>query len=223
MALAPAQDPPHLPLEGRLVRLEPLDAAAHAGALHAAAHGPGCDPALWRYLPYGPFASPAEYAAWVAAHATGRDPLLHAIVPRGGTAAGVAAYLRIVPEHACIEIGHVWLGAGLQRTPAATEAFALLARHVFEDLGYRRLEWKCDSRNARSRRAAERLGFTYEGTFRQHMIVRGASRDSAWFSLLDSEWPAAAAAFDLWLDPANFDDAGRQRRPLEAFRPPAAG
>ena len=133
-------------------------------------------------------------------------------------AGGVVSYLRIEPEHGCIEIGHIWFGAALQRTPAATETIYLLARHAFDDLGHRRLEWKCDAANARSRRAAERFGFTFEGVFRQHMIVKGRNRDTAWFALLDGEWPAARAAYEAWLRPENFDADGRQLSPLAAAR-----
>ncbi len=147
------------------------------------------------------------------------DPLLFAIVDRAtGRAAGAAAYLRMAPAHGVIEIGHIWFGSSLQRTAAATEAIFLLARHAFDDLGHRRLEWKCDARNAWSRRAAERFGFTFEGVFRQHMIVKGANRDTAWYAILDGEWPLLRAGFERWLDPANFDDAGRQRTALEPRR-----
>jgi RimJ/RimL family protein N-acetyltransferase len=135
-----------------------------------------------------------------------------------GWASGVVSYLRIEPDHGSIEIGHIWFAPALQRTPQATEAIHLLARHAFDDLGYRRLEWKCDAANARSRAAAERFGFTYEGTFRQHMIVKDRNRDTAWFSLLDREWPAARAAFEAWLAPQNFDAEGRQRRRLAELR-----
>ena len=131
----------------------------------------------------------------------------------------MASYLRIAPEHGSIEIGHIWFGAGLQRTTAATEAIFLLAARAFDGLGNRRLEWKCDAANARSRRAAERFGFTFEGIFRQHMVVKGRNRDSAWYSILDGEWPAVRAAFERWLDPANFDAAGVQRTALDARRP----
>ena len=130
----------------------------------------------------------------------------------------MAAYLRIAPEHGCIEIGHIWLGSELQRTAAATEAMYLLARQAFETLGNRRLEWKCDAANGRSRRAAERLGFTFEGVFRQHMVVKGRNRDTAWFSMLDREWPVVRAGFERWLDPANFDADGRPRAALAALR-----
>ena len=131
---------------------------------------------------------------------------------------GIVSFLRIEPAHGCIEIGHIWFGAPLQRTPAATEAIYLLAREAFDGLGNRRLEWKCNAANARSRRAAERFGFTFEGVFRQHMIVKGANRDTAWFSILDGEWPAVRAGFEAWLAPSNFDADGRQRGALESVR-----
>jgi RimJ/RimL family protein N-acetyltransferase len=203
-------------LTGRHVRLEPLDADRHAAALYAAAQG---DPALWNHLGYGPFASEAEMHAHLAAQAASADPRFLAVVDGAtGEARGVVSYLRMEPEHGVIEIGHIWFGSALQRTPAATETVYLLARHAFEDLGNRRLEWKCDAANSRSRRAAERFGFTFEGVFRQHMVVKGRNRDTAWYSLLDGEWPAARAAFEAWLDPANFDAAGRQRRALAELR-----
>jgi RimJ/RimL family protein N-acetyltransferase len=212
VSLRPATPPAHRPLPGTRVRLEPLDPEGHAEDLLAAAGG---DPRLWDYLPYGPFGDAAELRAWLAERAASTDPLFLAILDNAtGRASGVVSYLRIEPEHRCIEIGHIWFGAPLQRTPAATETIYLLARHAFDDLGNRRLEWKCDAANARSRRAAERFGFTFEGVFRQHMIVKGHNRDTAWFSLLDSEWPAARAAFEAWLRPENFDADGRQRRPL---------
>lgn len=204
--------------EGRHVTLEPLDAGRHAEALFAAGHDGG-DPALWRWLPYGPFADVAAFRAHLEAQAASEDPRFFAIVPRpAGVAAGVLSLMRFDPANPTVEIGHVWFGAALQRTPAATEAVVLLARHAFEDLGVRRLEWKCDAQNARSRAAAERLGFTYEGTFRQHAVVKGRNRDTAWFSLLDGEWPAARDAFDRWLEPGNFDADGRQRVRLTALR-----
>jgi RimJ/RimL family protein N-acetyltransferase len=197
---------------GDRVRLESLS-PEHAPPLFSAGQG---DPELWDFLPYGPFTSAEEYASWIAENASGDDPLFYAIV--GEAPAGVASYLRITPEHGVIEIGHIWFGAALQRTPAASEAIYLLARHAFDGLGYRRLEWKTDSNNARSRRAAERFGFTFEGVFRQHMIVKGRNRDTAWYAMLDHEWPAAKTAFEAWLDPANFDREGRQRRALADIR-----
>lgn len=204
-------------LRGKRVRLEPV-AERHAGELFAAGHDGG-DPALWRYLPYGPFADPEEMRLWVAACAESADPQFFAIVDEAtGRAAGMASYLRFAPDHRVVEIGHIWFGAALQRTPAATEAIYLLARHAFGELGVRRLEWKCDAGNERSRRAAERLGFTFEGVFRQHMLVKDRNRDTAWYSLLDGEWPAARAAFEAWLEEANFDGEGRQRRGLAELR-----
>jgi len=203
-------------IEGERVRLEPF-APAHSASLYASLHASG-DPRLWVYLPYGPF-DQQEWEAWFAASAAADDPMFYAIVdPSTGAALGQASYLRIEPHHRVIEIGHVALGPALQRTPVATEALFLLARHAFDDLGYRRLEWKCDALNDRSRRAAERLGFTFEGVFRQHMIVKGRNRDTAWFAILDREWPALRAGFEQWLAPENFDGDGRQLRSLAESR-----
>ena len=213
----PRPFPPHEPLQGRLIRLEPLDAARHGDDLWQELQGP--DPALWDYLPYGPFAERAAFDAWLAGHADGRDPQCYAVVEQtGGRALGLLAYLRITPKDGCIEIGHIAFGAALQRTPGASEAVFLLARHAFGELGYRRLEWKCNARNARSMRAAERFGFSYEGLFRQHMIVKGENRDTAWFSIIDDEWPACRTAFERWLATDNFDAEGRQKRRLEELR-----
>jgi RimJ/RimL family protein N-acetyltransferase len=197
-------------LEGARVRLEPLDPDRHAEALFAAASG---DDALWDYLPYGPFDDVAALRAHLTAQAASEDPLFFAVVV-DGAACGVVSYLRIEPAHGCIEIGHIWFGAPLQRTPAATEAIHLLAREAFDGLRNRRFEWKCNAANARSRRAAERFGFTFEGVFRQHMIVKGHNRDTAWYSILDGEWPAVNAGFEAWLDASNFDADGRQRASL---------
>ena len=218
MSLHPATRPARRPLHGTRVRLEPLDPDRHAHDLFAAAQGPGADPQLWRYLSYGPFADAEELRTWVAERAASSDPLFLTVVEAAtGRAGGVVSYLRIEAADGCIEIGHIWFGTELQRTPAATETIYLLARHAFDDLGYRRLEWKCDAANARSRRAADRLGFTFEGVFRQHMIVKERNRDTAWFSMVDGEWPAARAAFEAWLAPGNFDADGHQRRPLAAL------
>lgn len=206
-------------LEGRLVRLEPLDPGRHGAALYQAAQGPDADPALWDYLFVGPFAGPAEFGAYLKECAATRDPLFFAIVDRRTEQpAGMASYLRITPAHGVIEIGHIWFGTSIQRTPQATEAIYLLARHAFDDLGYRRLEWKCDSLNQRSRRAAERFGFRYEGLFRQHMVVKGRNRDTTWFAMLDEEWPVVRAAFEKWLAPENFDAAGQQQASLATIR-----
>jgi RimJ/RimL family protein N-acetyltransferase len=214
-----ARRPGREPIVGTRVRLEPLDPARHAPALFAAAQGPGADPRLWDFLSYGPFLDEGEFEAWLRAAAKAEDPLFFAVVDaRANEARGVTSYLRIAPEDGVIEIGNIWFGAALQRTPAATEAIYLLARHAFDDLGYRRLEWKTDARNERSRRAADRFGFQFEGIFRQHMVVKDRNRDTAWYALLDHEWPRARRAFEAWLEPANFDPDGRQRRALAELR-----
>ncbi len=203
----------HRVLSGDRVRLEPLSVDAHLEDLHRAAQA--SDPELWTYLPYGPFADRDAFAAHLTAQSGSTDPAFFAVVDAGtGQAQGVVSFLRSEPEHRVIEIGHIWFGASLQRTSRATEAVFLLMREAFDGLGVRRLEWKCNAANERSRRAAERFGFTYEGTFRQHMLVKGRNRDSAWFSLLDHEWPAVRGAFERWLSPDNFDAAGRQRTSL---------
>lgn len=196
--------------------LVPLDPGRHGDDLYAAGHTARAKEELWRFLPYGPFA-PGEFSAWLAACASSDDPLFYAVVA-DGRAQGMCSHMRIVPEHGTIEVGNIWFGPALQRTAAATEAVFLLARHAFDDLGYRRLEWKCDARNERSMRAAERLGFTYEGTFRQDRVVKGRNRDTAWWSIVDGEWPRLRAAFEAWLAPQNFDSDGNQRRRLEQLR-----
>jgi RimJ/RimL family protein N-acetyltransferase len=175
---------------------------------------------MWTYLPYGPFDSLTAWTAWAEPMAASADPLFFAIIDRAtGLASGVAAYLAIVPEHGSIEVGHIAYAPALQRTPAATDAMFLMMRTAF-DLGYRRYEWKCDALNARSRAAAQRLGLSHEGTFRQHRVVKGHNRDSAWFAATDAEWPALRAAFDRWLDPGNFDADGRQRVRLRDLTAP---
>jgi RimJ/RimL family protein N-acetyltransferase len=203
-------------MAGRYVTLEPLDPAAHADSLWEAVRGPEHDE-LWRYLFDGPYREREAFAGALERKAASEDPLFSAIVDRAtGRAVGYAAYLRIEPAHRVIEVGSILFTPLLQRTRGATEAMYLMARRVFDELGYRRYEWKCDARNEPSRRAAERLGFTFEGIFRQHMIVKGGNRDTAWYSMLDSEWGARKAAFERWLDAENFDAAGRQRAPLNA-------
>jgi RimJ/RimL family protein N-acetyltransferase len=204
-------------LRGERVRLVPV-LSDHADALFAAGHDGG-DPALWDYLPYGPFSDVEEMRLWIGACALSEDPRFYAILSSGdGRPLGMASFMRFAREHRVVEIGHIWFGAELQRTPAATEVIYLMARHAFEELKVRRLEWKCDAGNERSRRAAERFGFTFEGVFRQHMLVKDRNRDTAWFSLLDGEWPAVRDAFEAWLDAANFDDDGVQRRSLADLR-----
>lgn len=197
-------------MTGRYVTLARL-APEHADELWECSR----DESVWTYLGYGPWPSADAYRDWVERVYDGDDPMFYAVLV-DGRPRGVVSYLRIEPDHGVVEIGHIWYAPSIQRTPATTEAAYLLARHVFDDLTYRRLEWKCTARNAKSRAAAERFGFTYEGTFRQHMVVKGENRDTAWFSLLDREWPPVRAAFQAWLDPANFDADGRQRARLNA-------
>lgn len=213
----PCPVPDQRPLTGRFVCLQALDVARHGDDLWAALQGP--DPALWDYLPYGPFTERAAFDAWLGGNADSRDPLFYAVIDlASGRALGLFSYLRITAQDGSIEIGHVAFGAPMQRTPGATEAVYLLARHAFDELGYRRLEWKCDAANARSMRAAERFGFSHEGLFRQHMVRKGRNRDTAWFSIIDGEWPTRREAFEAWLGADNFDEAGRQKQRLEAFR-----
>jgi RimJ/RimL family protein N-acetyltransferase len=177
----------------------------------------GRESAIWTYLPYGPYSDVAELRSALEEEAASDDPRFYAVEVEG-RALGIVSYLRITPEHRVIEIGHIWFGTPLQRTAAATEAIYLLARHVFDDLGWRRLEWKTNAENAASRRAAERFGFTFEGVFRKHQIVKGRNRDTAWFSIVDDEWPAIRAGFEAWLAPSNFDADGCQLRTLEECR-----
>jgi len=211
---APAQKPGAILLEGRFGRLERLDSARHAADLWRAF---GADDRLWRYMFYGPFADAGAFSNFVEQIAALKEQIYYAIVGRDGCAAGWAALMEMRPQARVIEVGSIVYAPALQRTALATEAQYLLARYIFETLGYRRYEWKCDALNAASRRAALRLGFTFEGIFRQHMIVKRRNRDTAWFAMLGSEWPRAKAAFERWLAPENFN-GGRQRRPLEAIR-----
>ena len=210
----PRSRPERRILDGRYVRLEPLDPARHGDDLFAAGAGPKAEQ-LWRYLWEHSFPDRASSDTWLAKAVACEDPLFFAAVdPATGRAGGRLALMRIDAANGVIEVGHILFGPRLARTRAATEAIYLLARHVFDDLGYRRFEWKCGDRNEPSKRAALRFGFTPEGVFRQHMIVKGENRDTAWFSMLDREWPARKQALKGWLDPGNFDAAGRQRTPL---------
>lgn len=214
----PARRPGPTVLPGRYCTLEPLDPDRHAADLHAA-YSEALDDRDWTYLSFGPFRTIESYRAWADTAAQSRDPRQFAVVSRAtGRALGTLALMRQDPDNGVIEVGTVALSRALQRTPASTEAQYLLMRHVFEDLGYRRYEWKCDSLNAPSRRAALRLGFTYEGTFRQAVVYRGRNRDTAWYSMLDGEWPRARSAFERWLRPENFDAEGMQREPLQVCR-----
>ena len=211
--------PPKAAMQGRLCRLEPLDAARHAAQLQEAFVDAPL--ASWTYLPdyMGPHRTIAAWQTWLETAAASADPLWHAILDtRSGRAVGIAAYLRIDANSGSIEVGGLMYSPQLQRKPASTEAMYLMMRRAFDELGYRRYEWKCDSLNAPSRAAALRLGFTYEGIFRQHMVYRGRSRDSAWFSILDTEWPRLRAMFEAWLSPDNFDAEGRQKAGLSSFR-----
>jgi RimJ/RimL family protein N-acetyltransferase len=220
----PARPPDRAPIVGATVRIEPLDPERQARALFSASHQRDGGELLFRYLPYGPFAGFADFRAWLDKCAATKDPLFFAVVDGGtGSPQGMTSYLRMAPDHGVIEIGHIWFSPALQRTRQATEAIYLMARYAFDDLGYRRLEWKCDALNDPSRRAAERFGFTFEGVFRQHLVVKGRNRDSAWFSILDGEWPAVRSAFEGWLAPENFDEAGAQRRSLAEIRGSVSG
>jgi RimJ/RimL family protein N-acetyltransferase len=181
--------PPRAALEGRTCRVEPLDPERHAAALHHA-NLADAENRIWTYLPYGPFATLADYRAWMTANCLGDDPLFHAVIDMAdGTASGVASYLRIDPPVGVIEVGHINFAPRLQNTTAATEAMYLMMRRVFDELGYRRYEWKCDALNAASRRAAERLGFRFEGVFRQATLYKGRNRDTAWYAVVDKDWP----------------------------------
>jgi len=202
------------PMLGRFCRLEALDAAKHARALHEA-YAADADGRSWTYLPYGPFATADDYEAAVPGLQSLDSTLFFAIIDASSQQpVGVAAYLRIDPMMGTIEVGHLSYSPALQRRPAATEAMYLMMKRAFDELGYRRYEWKCDSLNAPSLAAARRLGFRFEGIFRQAMVIKGRNRDTAWLSILDSEWPALKSPFESWLDPHNFDDAGRQKRRL---------
>lgn len=214
----PRPAPPATPIEGRYARVERLDAARHAGELFEA-NARDVAGRNWTYLFDAKPATPEAYRAWVAKASSTDDPLFHAIVDRGtGRAAGVAALMRVDRANGVIEVGHINFAPPLQRTRAATEAIFLLMRRAFDELGYRRFEWKCDSLNAPSRAAALRFGFAFEGIFRQAVIYKGRNRDTAWYSIIDKEWPARKSAFEQWLDPSNFDADGRQRRRLQVFR-----
>jgi len=203
-------------LEGRFIRLEKLDLARHGDGLWAALQGPGSDPKLWDYLPYGPFTERSAFNDFLSGMQAGSDPWFYTVIDQEtGAIDGYLSLMSIVPAHGRIEIGHVTFGASMQRTPKSTEAVYLLAKESFA-LGNRRLEWKCNGDNARSKRAAERFGFTYEGTFRQHMVVKGQNRNTAWYSIIDSEWAVLQSAFEAWLDPEN-QPAGVQIKSLEQF------
>ena len=211
--------PPRTAMSGRYCRVEPIDPVRHAEDLYRAN---ALDPSRrnFTYLSIGPFDTSDAYREWMASASRSEDPLFHAIIDVAtGKAVGVAAYMRIDPKHGAIEVGNLNYSPLLQRQPAATEAMCLMMKRAFE-LGYRRYEWKCDSLNAPSRAAAQRLGFSYEGIFRQAVVYKGRSRDTAWYAIIDSEWPELARAFVRWLDPANFDAQGNQRLRLSDLTAP---
>ena len=207
------QSPGPVTLRGRNVALEPLSAERHAAALWKGVQG---HDELWTWLPDGPYPTRAALRRALEVKQAAADAVFLTIVP-GGTdaAAGYASYMRMEPANGVVEVGNILLTPALQRTTAATEAMYLMAEHIFDHLGYRRYEWKCNALNEPSRRAALRLGFTFEGIFRQHMVVKDLNRDTAWYSMLDSEWPARKKAFDAWLAPANFNRDGLQKERLK--------
>ncbi|HEX8075206.1 MAG TPA: GNAT family protein [Thermoleophilaceae bacterium] len=211
----PAARPGRTPLRGERVLLRPVDPDADAEPLYALSHPPDGDESIWTYMPDGPYEGPDHMRRALARAARSEDPLFHTVVglPEGRPL-GIASYLRITPAFGVIEIGHIWFGPPLQRTSAATEAIYLLAARAFDDLGYRRLEWKCNALNGASRRAAERFGFSFEGVFRNHMVVKGRNRDTAWYAIVDDDWPAIREGFRAWLAADNFDAGGVQVRPL---------
>jgi RimJ/RimL family protein N-acetyltransferase len=220
---SPRPRPPKTAMAGRFCTVEPLDPERHAAQLFEA-NSDDRDGRLWTYYNFGPFATLGDYRDWLDGALADPNRLYHAICDHsasgaaGGKAVGVAVYQNCVPAMGTMEVGGLVFSPRLQRRPAATEAMYLMMRRVFDEIGYRRYEWKCDSLNLPSRAAAVRLGFTYEGLFRQAMITRGRNRDTAWFSVTDREWPTLKAAFDAWLDPANFDPDGSQRRRLADLR-----
>lgn len=212
---APAGRPGEVILEGQFAVIEKLDPTRHGPAFW---EGVRHDDSLWTYMGYGPFDGEDAFNDWLVARSAATDPYAYAVIDRRtGTATGSVTLLEARPAMRVVEMGNIVYAPSLQRTPAATEAQFLVAAYVFDTLGYRRYEWKCNALNAPSRRAALRLGFSFEGIFRQHMIVKGRNRDTAWFSMLDSEWPARKRAFERWLDPSNFDADGRQRVGLANF------
>ena len=210
----PRPRPAAIALEGRYTRLEPLS-LAHAEGLYRAS----TEAQLFNFLPDMPPKDVADMRVWIERYVKGDVYLFSAVIDRAtGQVTGRQSLMRIEPAHGVIEIGNILWGPQISRTRISTEAFFLHARYVFDELGYRRFEWKCNDRNEPSKAAAARFGFTFEGVFRQHMVVKGQNRDTAWFSLIDSEWPAIRAAFERWLDPSNFDPAGRQKARLAAKR-----
>ncbi len=216
----PARRPERVTLEGRWITLAPLNPDKHAGALYEGSNGDAAREAVWTYLFDGPYRSLEAFRGAIELKACSDDPLFFAVVDNAtGRAVGYQTLMRIDAANRVIEVGNVMYTPAMQRTPGATEAQYLFARHVFEALGYRRYEWKCHALNAPSRSAAVRFGFSFEGIFRQHMIVKGRNRDTAWFAMLDGEWPARKAAYERWLAPDNFDRERRQKLKLSELMP----
>ena len=213
-----AQPPERAPLTGARVRLRPLNPDTDARALFELSHAPTGDPSIWRYLFDGPYETFESFLADLQLQAQMDDPLFFTVLDADGNPQGVASYLAIVPEHGTIELGHIWFGRSLQRSAAASEVVYLLTSNAIDKLGYRRVEWKCNALNGPSRNAAERFGFEYEGTFKQHKVIKGHNRDTAWFSITDERWPALKLAFERWLAPENFDSDGRQLSRLADLR-----
>ena len=214
--LPPGSKPDMRPLHGLWMWLEPVSAVKHAQSLFESFADSDPKGHVWTYLGYGPWQSLEQFEAWLKEREASRDPWFYAFINRAsGKAVGMGSFMRCDAANGVIEIGHIWMSPGLQQTREATEAIYLMIRHCFDDLGVRRLEWKCDALNAPSRKAALRFGFTYEGTFRQHLIVKGRNRDTAWYAMLDRDWPQVRKAFEAWLKPENFDDRGRQKAKLQ--------
>lgn len=210
--------PPHITLTGDYCKLEPLDPLKHGRDLYSA-FGEDQDHRNWTYLPYGPFDDFASFNTWLTEINLRMDPQFYAVLEKeSSVATGIASYLRIEPIMGVIEVGHIHYSPLLQKTPMATEAMYLMMKHVFDDLGYRRYEWKCDALNEASKKAANRLGFSFEGIFRQALMYKGRNRDTAWFSVIDKEWPDLKRAFQQWLRPENFDAQGRQQQDLKTLQ-----
>lgn len=213
--LPPGSPPDMRPLPGRWIRLEPVSAAKHGKDLYESFTGNDPEGHVWTYLAYGPWESVEVFEEWLKGREASRDPWFYVFIRRDtGKACGMGSFMRCDAANGVIEIGHIWMSPALQRTREATEAIFLMIRHCFDDLGVRRLEWKCDALNAPSRRAGERLGFTFEGIFRQHFIVKGRNRDTAWYAMLDKDWQRVRQAFENWLKPENFDAQGHQKARL---------
>ena len=204
------------PIHGRWMRLDPLNADRHVAELYESISGENADDGMWSYMAFGPFPTLENFTEWLKQRQALRDPWFYTLVNiQTGKAMGMGAFMRADPANGAIEIGNIWLAPSLQRTREGTESLYLMMRHAFDDLGVRRLEWKCDALNAPSRRAALRYGFTFEGIFRQHFIIKGRNRDTAWFSMIDTEWPAVRAGFVAWLAPENFDERAREKAKLQ--------